>query len=280
MKIKKTIFIFLFIAINITVYAEDTDNEKNLEEGKLLFRLEKASWIATDDFLARFSIKSNSLGGYLSYKAENDFIYTILFSRYNNNKILARYKFGYIPQKKPLSIDTTNNDAIQIEKELINLRQNAIDIIYNQTDSFFVFYKNTSFNLIPLIKENERIVYVLTGPKNSGEVLIGNDYILSYDNKNNFIKKEKLHNSLITLPWSGKNDTSEIVSTVHTHILSDYITATDICTLLLYKEFVKWKIHYVISPKYVTAFDLEKELFYTVPTKVWEDIYKDMKKKK
>ncbi len=46
---------------------------------------------------------------------------------------------------------------------------------------------------------------------------------------------------------------------MHSHVISDLINPTDICTLLLYKEFVDWKTHYVMSKKFVSIFDLEKE---------------------
>ena len=41
---------------------------------------------------------------------------------------------------------------------------------------------------------------------------------------------------------------------------------------ILYKDFVEWKQHIVISKKEVSIFDLEKELLFTMKRKVWDKI--------
>ena len=42
--------------------------------------------------------------------------------------------------------------------------------------------------------------------------------------------------------------------TIHNHQeeTGDFITATDICTLMLYEKFAKWKNHIVVSKKYMS----------------------------
>lgn len=79
---KKTI-ILLFILSNAFAHSQNKKSEKILNEGKLLFRLEKGSWYGTDDFLARFKNKRDSIGGYLSYQNSENKINTIFFSRYD-----------------------------------------------------------------------------------------------------------------------------------------------------------------------------------------------------
>jgi hypothetical protein len=48
------------------------------------------------------------------------------------------------------------------------------------------------------------------------------------------------------------------IATMHSHIgsTSNYITATDICTLLLYKDRIPFKDHYVISNRHVSKFNI------------------------
>jgi hypothetical protein len=82
-----------------------------------------------------------------------------------------------------------------------------------------------------VITHDERKVYSITGPQASGVVLIGNDYLFKYDCDNKFISKEKIHNSLIELPAKMDSD-QEAVATMHSHVISDIIDPTDICTLL------------------------------------------------
>jgi len=133
-------------------------------------------------------------------------------------------------------------------------------------------YENTSLNFIPVITKKEKKVLIVTGPQTSGVVLLGNDYVLKYNKRNKFKSKKKIHNTLIELPYGTKDNENRTVATMHSHVVTPYITSTDICTLLLYKDYVGWKTHYVIGKKYVTIFDLEKEALAVMTTKAWKKI--------
>lgn len=261
------------------VSSQSKEAEKILAEGKLLFRLEKGSWYGTDDMLARFDTKKDSVGGYLSYETTENKISTIFFSRFDSNRILIRYEFDSIPKPKPIKIDTLNHRATGLEKSLIAIRQDARDKTYSNEDGFFSFYENTSLNFIPVINEKQRSVFVLTGPQVSGIVLIGNDYKLNYTEKNEFKDKEKIHNSILEFPYKSE-EMKTTVSTYHSHVVTEYISSTDICTLLLYKNYVDWSQHIVMSEKEVSIFDLEKESLFTMKRKAWEKIYNNGRNKK
>ena len=252
---------------------------KVLEEGKLLYRLEKASWYGTDIFLEKFAHKKDIAGGYLSYMNEKNQIVNIFFEKGNPSQILVRFEFESMPQTNPIKIDTINQIATQQEMDLIAIRQEAVQQVYENKEGFFTFYENTSLNFIPLIRNGKKQVFILTGSQVPNVVNIGNDYLLIYNKKHKLTKKEKLHNTL--LQFKGKSDDPEnpITSTHHSHILSDIINSTDICTLLLYKVFVEWKQHYVISKKYVSIFDLEKEDLVVLTRKAWDKIAKFQEKK-
>lgn len=267
---QKIIIVLLLLSSSI-FYAQNKEADKILNEGKLLFRLEKASWHGTDDMLARFKTKKDSVGGYLSYESTDNKINTIFFSRFDSDKILIRYVFDSLP--KPIEIDTLKHNATDLEKNLISIRQDARDRTYTNEDKFFSFYDNTSLNFIPVIDDKERNVFVLTGPQVSGVVLLGNDYKLSYDKKNRFKKKEKIHNSILQFPYTSGDKENPMVSTIHSHVITKYISSTDICTLLLYKNYVEWNQHIVISEKEVSIFDLEKESLFIMKRKAWEKIY-------
>lgn len=274
------ITIFLIVFSSILSYSQNKESEKILKEGKLLFRLEKGSWYGTDDMLERFGNKRDSIGGYLSYETEQNTINTIFFSRYDSDKILIRYEFDSLPQTKPRRIDTINQKASSLEKSLIRIRQDAKDRAYSNEDKFFNFYENTALNFIPVINKNGKNVFVLTGPQVSGIVLLGNDYKLSYDKKNEFKKKEKIHNSILQFPYTSEDKENPTVSTIHSHVVTEYISSTDICTLLLYKNYVEWNQHIVMSEKEVSIFDLEKESLFTMKRKDWDKIYNNDKDKK
>ena len=255
--------------------AQNKKVDKIVEEGRMLYRLEKGSWFGTDHFLEAFKEKRDSLGGYISYETENSQISTVFFSRFNPDEVLVRYLFDTIPEVKPISVDTVNSAATPKEKDLYTIRQEARDRAYANKDKFFTFYEDTALNFIPIITTKERAVFVLTGPKKGGYVLLGNDYKLIYNKRNAFVKQEKFHNSLLQFPYRNGESEEPLKSTVHSHIITDYITSTDICTLLLYKDYIQWKQHYVISEKQVSIFDLESEELITITRKAWDKIYAD-----
>jgi len=268
--------LLLFIS---TILRAQPNSDNILKEGQLLYRLEKASWYGTDYLLEKFPNMRNQIGGYLSYQSDHNKIYTIFFERNFTSHVLVRFQFDSLPRQNPIGIDTINLIANQTESDLIKIRQDALEKINTNSDKFFSFYKNTSYNIIPVITKTERKVYSITGPQTSGIVLIGNDYLFKYDSDNNFISKEKIHNSLIQLP--AKMDSAKnAVATMHSHVISEIIDPTDICTLLLYRDFVEWKQHYVISSKYVSIFDLEKEKLVIMKKKDWEKIYQNNKENK
>jgi len=276
----RRILISFILTLTLTYFLLGQETNKILDEGKLLFRLEKASWYGTDDFLVRFPNKLDSIGGYLSYVNDKNQVINIFFKMGNTNHIFVRYQFDSIPEAKPITIDSLNYVATQTEIDLITIRQDALQKISDNSDNFFTFYKNTSFNLIPLITKGERKVFILTGPQISNLVIIGNDYLLTYDNKNRFVKKEKIHQSMLQYPYKSDKSDYKLETTYHSHVLSDCISSTDICTLLLYKDFVEWKQHYVISKKYVSIFDLEKENLVIITKKAWDKISKHRNEKK
>ncbi|WP_321517940.1 hypothetical protein [uncultured Bacteroides sp.] len=267
---RKKVLLLILLLTNTVLFAQQREAQQLLEEGKCLYHLEKASWYASDLFLADYPQLKDSLNGYLSYQTDNNNVKTIFYSLKGTTKILARYEFASISYKIPISVDINHSQPTNQEKELIALRTEARHLIETNPDHFFSFYKNTSLNIIPVITPTERKVYLITAPQIAGVVLIGNDYLLTFNNNNELIKKVKLHNSLIDLPCKEVNNGKEVVSTIHSHVVSEYITPTDICTLLLYKDFIEWTEHIVMGRKYVSVLNLKDETLTITPKETWE----------
>jgi len=264
---KLTIWLLLFFTtIGI---AQNSETDKALAEGQKLYRLEKASWYSVDDFLERFKSKQDSLAGYLSYFNEQGNVITIFYGR-DTSQILVRYEYENLPTRKPILIDTRNRTPEAVEEVLIELRQDAKKRVAANPNGFYKSYDHAVLNFIPIYHNNDKKVYVMTSSKKKGIIMLGNDYLLHYNNNNKFVKEEKFHHSLIQLPAQSKNRKAKLESTMHTNVLNDFIDATDICTLLLYKEFVEWKKHIVISEKHVSVFMLDTELIYTMTRKEWD----------
>lgn len=130
----------------------------------------------------------------------------------------------------------------------------------------------------------ERKVYVLTGPKQNGVVLFGNDYLLTFDKNNKLTLKKQLHKNLIPINYGGKDkEGNPLISdeAIHSHLpeTGEFITATDICTLMLYGKFAKWKTHNVVSSKYLNIWNCETNELSVIPIDVIKKIQKEQKKK-
>ncbi|MEB2779083.1 hypothetical protein U3A58_01665 [Algoriphagus sp. C2-6-M1] len=178
------IIIFFSLFSTIQVNAQKPDSEALLKEGMLLYRLEKAAWYSTDHFLENFPDKRDSIGGYLSYQGIDEHVFSIFYSRFDHNRILARYQFDNLPTSTPNSVDTEVASALEIETDLISIRQDALMMLTSNSDGFFTYYENVSFNAISLIDGKNRKVFILSASQKQGSVFIGNDYLLKYNSKN------------------------------------------------------------------------------------------------
>jgi hypothetical protein len=278
---KKIIFIFLTV-LNISVFAQENPTEQAkpiVAEGKRLYKSEIASWYGTDIFLERYTDKTN-IGGYFSY-TENDTSKCIFFSKADKPKVIGTIYFDTTYNTKTAIADLTERDFTLFENDLYSIRKTALVSI--NSDTLFKTYKNTNLNLIPLINGNEKKVYILTGPELNGVVIFGNDYLLTFDKDNNLTSKRKLHNNIIPINYGGKEtEGKEIEGTIHVHLpeTGDFITATDICTLMLYEKFTKWKQHNVVSKNYLSIWNCLTDQLLVVPLGQFDKYTNDKEKHK
>lgn len=274
----KFILILIFSILSSSYsFAQNRKTDQILAEGKLLYKLEKASWHSSDDYLFRFPFQRDSVGGYISYSGVDNKINTIFFNRFNPDQVLVHYYYGENPEVKPLKINDQKRKATKNEEDLIALYMDARKNLMENSDSFFNFYPDTSFNIIPLIQDRKKQVFLITATEVSGMLILGNDYILDYNNRNNLRNKSKIHNSILHFPATSSEDEKMIQTTYHSHVVTEYISSTDICTLLLYRDHVEWKKHIVVSENQVSIFDMELETLNTMKTKDWEKLNEENK---
>jgi hypothetical protein len=92
-------------------------------------------------------------------------------------------------------------------------------------------------------------------------MIFGNDYLLTFNDSSELINKRQLHKNIIAFNYGNKkNHTSDIP--IHNHLppTGDFITPTDICTLMLYEKFAKWEQHLVVSKNYISTWDCNKNI--------------------
>ncbi len=253
---KKTLAIILLCILSSTSFAQELPKELEniITEGKLLYRSERASWIGTDLFLERYTNKDN-IGGYFSY-FDDDKTKCVFFSKADNPKVIGTMTFDSTFNMNTVDVNMQERDFVKKELESYEIRQLAFQVIYS--DTIFKTYNNTSLNVIPLITETSKKVYVLTGPQANDVVIFGNDYLISFNEENKPTRAKMLHKNIIPIyNKESKSAPGEALSTMHSHSeeTGEYITPTDICTLMLYEKYANWKTHIVVSQKYLNIWD-------------------------
>lgn len=274
------LLIIILTLITLNVFGQKNLNEKAkpiVVEGKLLYRAEMASWYGTDLFLENYKDREN-IGGYFSY-TENNISKCIFFSKSESPKVIGTILFDSTYTIKTAKTDLSIRELTAYENELYAMRR--IALIEANSDTLFKTYKNTNLNFIPLIYGNEKKVYVLTGPQQNGVIIFGNDYLLTFDKNNKLILKKQIHKNIIPIYYSGKEEGKQIEGAMHSHLqeTGDFITATDICTLMLYEKFAKWKTHNVVSKKYLNIWNCETDELTVITMDVVEKINKDQEKR-
>jgi len=243
-------------------------------EGKRLYKSEMASWYGTDIFMEKYKNIAN-IGGYFSY-IENDTAKCIFFSKSDQPQVIGTISFDSTYNIKTAKTDLIERNFTLNEKEIYTIRKIALDTI--KSDTFFKKYKNTNLNLVPLISGKEKKVYILTGPENIGVVIFGNDYLLTFDSINKLSGKKQLHKNIILTYYGGKEaEVKKTVGAVHSHLpeTGDFITSTDICTLMLYEKFAKWKEYNVVSKNYLNIWNCLTDSLIVVPLGNFDKLKKD-----
>jgi hypothetical protein len=268
--------------MTLSVFGQKNPTEEAqpiVAEGKLLYRLEMASWYGTDLFLENYKKREN-IGGYFSY-SDNDISNCIFFSKSDNPKVIGTISFDSTYNVKTAKTDFTEREFTANEYDIYAIRKIALSEA--NSDTLFRRYKNTNLNFIPLINGNEKKVYILSGPQQNGVVIFGNDYLLTFDKNNNLALKKQLHKNIIPIYYGGKEEEGkQTVGAMHSHLpeTGDFITATDICTLMLYEKFAKWKTHNVVSKNYLNIWDCETDQLLVISMDAVEKINKDQEKRK
>jgi hypothetical protein len=273
--------LLLSTLISLSAFGQDnltTLAKPIVDEGKRLYKSEMASWYGTDIFVENYKERAN-IGGYFSY-TENETSKCIFFSKADTPKVIGTISFDSTYNTKTAKTEIFEREFTKLESDLYTIRKIALVTI--NSDTLFKTYKNTNLNLVPLIDNNEKKVYVLTGPEQNGVVIFGNDYLLMFDTANNLVTKKPLHKNIITINYGSKElEGKEIEGTIHTHLpeTGDFITATDICTLMLYEKFTKWKQHNVVSKNYLNIWNCLTDELVVIPMETIDKINRNQEKR-
>jgi hypothetical protein len=277
---RRSVIVLVMLVFAIKVSAQDKHIQKITDsivnEGKTLYRSEWASWYGSDIFLAQCKEKKALIGGYISYETPTG-LNNVFFSKGDDPVVLATTSFGNDFNENNYKLDTITRKLNTSEKELVGIRQAVIKRM--GTDTIFKYFNNTSLNPIPIIRNGVKRVYILTGPKANGVVIFGNDYLVNFDKSNEITEIKRLHKNIIPIQYhrSTVDSSKTEISAMHSHLpeTGDFITATDICTLMLYEKYTTWKQYYVLSKSYVSIWDCKKNELFEMTMEAWKKIRED-----
>lgn len=278
----KQLAFVLFMLLSISIAAQEDLSQRTqpiVAEGKRLYRSEMASWYGTDLFLEAYKNRDN-IGGYFSY-TEDDIAKCIFFSRSDKPQVIGTITFDSTYNTQTANVDLSTRAFTSLENDLYTIRRLSLEVV--NSDTLFKSYQNTSLNLIPLISAHEKNPYVLTGTGQHGVVILGNDYLITFSADNKIIDKKALHKNIMPIHYGDKeSEDKEMVGTMHTHLpeTGDFITATDICTLMLYQKLTNWKQHNVVSKDYLNIWNGLTNELAVIPMSTIEKINKDQEKRK
>ncbi len=279
---KQILISFLLLLLSLPSWSQDDlfEKAKAIEaEGKHLFRLEKASWHGTDLFLEQYKNTKN-IGGYVSY-IEDDVAKCVFISRADTPIVIGTITFDKDYNLKKSKVDLAQRPISQIEMTLLTMRMSAGNVIQN--DTLFKTYSNTSYNLIPLIYGGEKKVYILTAPQKSGVMILGNDYLIRFSDDLSVKDYRALHQNIIPIFYDSEElKGKEVDGSVHSHLpaTGEFITPTDICTLMLYSKYAGWKQHTVVSENHISIWNCENNSLLILTKNALEEISKDQDKRK
>jgi hypothetical protein len=271
-----TFSLLLLLSMTKVLVGQTNEEKEIVNEGRMLYQLEMASWYGTDIFLEKFKDKQKNTGGYFSYINQNRAV-CVFFSNAQTPQIIATFTFDSAYNVNTAIINSQEREMTKHEVDLLKIREVALTRL--STDKYFEFYQDMNPNVIPVVDDKGKRVYIVTASKKAGIVVFGNDYLLTFTNDNDLKDQKRLHKNIITLEY--KEDNSDARWSMHTHTkeTGDLITATDICTLMLYEKYANWGQHYVISDKRVSLWDCKKDKLVIITRKAWDRIYEEQKKR-
>ena len=245
--------LFSSIMLAQTIEMSETELKTQLDsvlaEGNLLYKYEKAAWISTDLAMENKTVKKD-YGGFFAYEEQGEIRVIILGKKSQN--CIAEYSFES-NFSKPKSVKTENREFSNKEKDLLEVREKIVENVSGKEYEVTV-PEGYSPNLILLPFAEKYKLYIIMGTSQKDLIPFGNDYLFIADKNGEIESWQKFHSRVI--PGYTKMNGSKVRELTHSHLrTTPLITATDICTFMLYAPLYDIDRFSVYSPalgKYMT----------------------------
>ncbi len=241
------------------------------KEGIEIFECMQASGISTGILTEKLSLEG--IFGSVTYKKENSVCTIFLMG--NKKKPSIKYSFRFdLPINTENFIIDGEPRLLTEEEEAFSKMRRRIEKEAKKRKSFFPNYSGIVLNPVYLMRNGETLVFLVSTTHNKEFIPFGNDYKFTFNEKSRLISREKIHQNLIEVTTGGTDtlQTGNALASYHTHssFSSPFISSTDICTLLLTKDVVRWESHVVMSENYVSFFFPEAKILQIISREEFE----------
>jgi phage pi2 protein 07 len=270
MKFIKFLIVFLFCGFN--VYSQNIDIVIDIDsvyqEGMLIYRNSKSSWLGNEILIKPLQEKDlvKDLGGYLSYPM-GDITHFIFYNK--KNRVIAETYFDSTFKAYVEHISFNERDFNEVEKFYIRIKQATLE--FQQKDSTIKYYDNTGMNVVPILFKNKIKVYMLTAPSIYGQVILGNDYVLEFDENIKNPKLYDIHKTIVPIPYAKDTIQTQSYHT-HTDEMGALPSPTDIAIVFLYGELAGWTQHLIYSKELTTILNIKTKKMQVGRTQPLEGI--------
>lgn len=259
---KFLLFFLLSLTFTVSISAQNlsmTEEELKMKldsilvEGKLLYAYERAAWVSTDLLATDPDLRAQAQS-YLTYNSGSAL--TTIIVGDNMEKCLAEFSF-VTSYDKPDIATIKKRDLTELEVKLLGVRDNVINQLGNEEYNLGI-PEGYSLNLVLIPFEEKFKTYILTGTSQSDIIPFGNDYLFITDSDGQIESWKKFHTGLI--PSNTSHEGNKVVKMTHSHVKDNpLISATDICTFMLYAPLYDIDAFSVYSGGVYMEFNLEKQ---------------------
>jgi hypothetical protein len=272
---KKNLIYIIVLFLCINTFSQESINSQELSikiEGLKLYQSQMAFWSGSSILFSKLKEIDSLSSGFFSY-SDNNVNKFIVFAGEFDAKIITTITFDSTFNPNFAKIDTTTREFTQSEYNFFMLQQKAVKEIYSNT--FIKPAPCSSLNIVPVIDENGKRVYIISEPNTDSLFIFGNDYLLTFDKDNNLISKKKIHDKVTIINSKDINKNTDITTT-HNHSVEtgEFMTPTDVCLLMIYGNYTKWKQHIVNSDNYVSVWNFDNVQLNIFKKDIWDKINK------
>lgn len=206
------------------------------------------------DTTGRVSLRASD---YLSYRNGQEFTLIMPHRGSSQNPVVTSFRFDASGRPQTAHMEVGRHMTSQ-ETAIWELWNLVTDML--KKDPGFKKVRDTYFSVVPIVEGNTRKVYVMSVPVRSNVFVLGNDYLLEFDQNNTLVNRTEFHTNPLMVPHGRKSS-----GHIHGKSNSPYISATDICTLMLYPKAFDQPSLRVVSPTHISEWDMASNTLYIEP---------------